>query len=586
MTAYHAPVEEMLQVMREIGGLQSLSELPGYEDATPDLVAAVLEEAGKLGTDVLDPINTTGDQEGCTLENGVVRTPKGFKEAYAQFVEGGWNAVPFDPDHGGQGLPWLVATGASEIWHGANMSFALCPMLTVGAVELLTTHGSQEIKDTYLEKLVSGEWPGTMNLTEPQAGSDLAKVRAKAVPDGDAYRISGQKIYITYGEHDFTDNIVHMVLARTPDAPEGIKGISLFVVPKFLVNEDGSLGERNDLRCGSLEHKLGIHASPTAVMLFGENDGAIGYLVGEENRGIEYMFTMMNNARLSVGLQGVAIAERAYQRARAFAEERVQGRDSATGGKESVAIINHPDVRRMLLSMRAQTEAARALVYWVASRLDIAKRHPDAETAKKAQSYVDLLTPVVKAWSTDIGVEVANTGVQVHGGMGFIEETGAAQHLRDARIAPIYEGTNGIQAIDLAGRKVAREGGATMKALIAEMRASIDAMGHPHARLINAVDQLERATDWIVETYSEKPVTALAGAVPYLRLAGIAIGGWLVVRLYEAANADDGGNALMAQRRRASVSFYARHVLSQADGLAAAVVDGSAVIADTPPEAV
>ncbi len=586
MTAYRAPVEEMMQVMQEIGELENLSKLPGYEDATPDLVAAVLEEAGKLGTDVLDPINTTGDQEGCTLENGVVRTPKGFKEAYAQFIQGGWNAVPFDPDHGGQGLPWLVATGASEIWHGANMSFALCPMLTVGAVELLTTHGSQDLKDTYLEKLISGEWPGTMNLTEPQAGSDLAKVRTKAVPDGDAYRISGQKIYITYGEHDFTDNIIHMVLARTPDAPDGIKGISLFVVPKFLVNADGSLGERNDLRCGSLEHKLGIHASPTAVMLFGENEGAVGYLVGEENRGIEYMFTMMNNARLSVGLQGVAIAERAYQRARAFAEERVQGRDSATGGKESVAIINHPDVRRMLLSMRSQTEAARTLAYWVASRLDIAKRHPDAETAKKAQSYVDLLTPIVKAWSTDIGVDVANTGVQVHGGMGFIEETGASQHLRDARIAPIYEGTNGIQAIDLAGRKVAREEGETMKALITEIRASIDAMGHPHARLINAVDQLERATDWIVETYAQKPVTALAGAVPYLRLAGIAIGGWLMVRLYEAANADGDGNELQAQRRRASVSYYARHVLSQADGLATAVVDGSAVIADTPPEAV
>ncbi|MBO6948582.1 MAG: acyl-CoA dehydrogenase [Rhodospirillales bacterium] len=586
MTAYHAPVDEMLQVMREIGELESLSKLPGYEDATPDLIAAVLEEAGKLGTDVLDPINTTGDQEGCTLENGVVRTPKGFKEAYTQFVEGGWNAVPFDPDHGGQGLPWLVATGTAEIWHGANMAFALCPMLTVGAVELLTTHGSQELKETYLEKLVSGEWPGTMNLTEPQAGSDLAQVRAKAVPEGNAYRISGQKIFITYGEHDFTDNIIHMVLARTPDAPAGIKGISLFVVPKFLVNSDGSLGERNDLRCGSLEHKLGIHASPTAVMLFGENEGAVGYLVGEENRGIEYMFTMMNNARLSVGLQGVAIAERAYQRARAFAEDRVQGRDSATGGKESVAIINHPDVRRMLLSMRAQTEAARTLAYWVASRLDIAKRHPDADIAKKAQGYVDLLTPIVKAWSTDIGVEVANTGVQVHGGMGFIEETGAAQHLRDARIAPIYEGTNGIQAIDLAGRKVAREGGATMRALIKEIRASIDAMGHTHARLTNAIDQLERATDWIVETYAEKPVTALAGAVPYLRLAGIAIGGWLVVRLYEAANADDGGNALLAQRRRASVSFYARHVLSQADGLATAVMDGSAVIADTPPEMV
>ncbi|MGJ3259425.1 MAG: acyl-CoA dehydrogenase [Rhodospirillales bacterium] len=586
MTAYRAPVEEMMFVMREIGELDSLATLPGYEDATPDLVSAILEEAGKLGTDVLDPINVSGDQEGCTLENGVVRTPKGFKEAYRQFIEAGWNSMPFDPEYGGQGLPWLVATGASEIWHGANMSFGLCPMLTGGAVELLSTHASDDIKNTYLEKMVSGEWTGTMNLTEPQAGSDLARVRTKAVKDGDSYRISGQKIFITYGEHDFTDNIVHMVLARTPDAPEGIKGISLFVVPKFLVNDDGSLGERNDLRCGSLEHKLGINASPTAVMLFGENDGAVGYLVGEENRGIEYMFTMMNNARLAVGLEGVAIAERAYQRARAFAEERIQGRDSAGTGKEPVAIINHPDVRRMLLSMRAQTEAVRALAYWTAARLDMAHRHPDAETAKRAKSYVDLLTPVVKAWSTDIGVEVANTGVQVHGGMGFIEETGAAQHLRDARIAPIYEGTNGIQAIDLAGRKVAREGGETMKNLIEDMRASIDAMGHPHERLTNAVDQLERATDWIVSTSRDNPVTALAGAVPYLRLAGITVGGWLMVRMYEAANATAEEDPLAAQRRRASVSFYARHILTQAGGLADAVVDGSAVSADTPPEAV
>ncbi len=586
MTAYHAPVEEMLFVMKEIGELDSLSTLPGYEDATSDLVLAILEEAGKLGTDVLDPINVSGDQEGCTLENGVVRTPKGFKEAYAQFVEAGWNSMPFNPEYGGQGLPWLVATGASEIWHGANMAFGLCPMLTGGAVELLSIHASQEIKDTYLEKMISGQWAGTMNLTEPQAGSDLARVRTKAVKDGDAYRISGQKIFITYGEQDFTENIIHLVLARTPDAPEGIKGISLFVVPKFLPNADGTVGERNDLRCGSLEHKLGINASPTAVMLFGENDGAVGYLVGEENRGIEYMFTMMNNARLAVGLEGVAIAERAYQRARAFAEERVQGRDSAGGGKEPVAIIQHPDVRRMLLSMRAQTEAVRALAYWVASRLDMAHRHADPKLAETAQSYVDLLTPVVKAWSTDIGVEVANTGIQVHGGMGFIEETGAAQHLRDARIAPIYEGTNGIQAIDLAGRKVAREGGETMMALITDMRASIAAMGHAHERLSKAVDALERATKWIVETHAENPVTALAGAVPYLRLAGITVGGWLMVRMYEAANAAADENPLAAQRRRASVSFYARHILSQAEGLAESVMDGSSVIADTPPEAV
>ncbi|MEQ8321111.1 MAG: acyl-CoA dehydrogenase [Rhodospirillales bacterium] len=586
MSTYHAPVEEMLFVMNEIGGLNEIAGLPGYEDSSPDLVAAILEEAGKLGSDVLDSINIIGDQEGCTLENGVVRTPSGFRNAYDQFIEAGWNSMPFDSEYGGQGLPWLVSTGVSEIWHGANMSFALCPMLTGGAAELLSIHGSSELKNIYLEKMISGEWTGTMNLTEPQAGSDLAQIRTKAERDGNAYRISGQKIYITYGEHDFTENIIHMVLARTPDAPEGIKGISLFVVPKFLINEDGSLGERNDLRCGSLEHKLGIHASPTAVMLFGENEGATGYLVGDENRGIEYMFTMMNNARLTVGLQGVAIAERAYQRARAFADERIQGRDGKTGAKESVAIINHPDVRRMLLSMRCQTEAVRTLAYWVASRLDIAKKHKDAPTAKKAKSYVDLLTPIVKAWSTDIGVEVSNTGVQVHGGMGYIEETGAAQHLRDARIAPIYEGTNGIQAIDLAGRKVARENGETMKMLIAEMRASINDMGHPHARLSKAIDELERVTDWIVKTYVENPVTALAGAVPYLRLAGITIGGWLMVRVFEASKGLAESNPLYARRKQSSVSFYARHILTQVPGLADAVLDGSSVSADTPPEAV
>lgn len=586
MSTYHAPVEEMLFVMNEIGDLNEIAGLPGYEDASPDLVAAILEEAGKLGTDVLDTINIIGDQEGCTLENGAVRTPSGFKNAYAQFIEAGWNSMPFDPEFGGQGLPWLVSTGVSEIWHGANMSFALCPMLTGGAAELLSIHGSTELKNFYLEKMISGEWTGTMNLTEPQAGSDLAQIRTKAERDGNAYRISGQKIYITYGEHDFTENIIHMVLARTPDAPEGIKGISLFVVPKFLIDEDSSLGERNDLRCGSLEHKLGIHASPTAVMLFGENEGATGYLVGDENRGIEYMFTMMNNARLIVGLQGVAIAERAYQRARAFADERIQGRDGKTGAKESVAIINHPDVRRMLLSMRCQTEAVRTLAYWVASRLDIAKKHNDASIANKAKSYVDLLTPIVKAWSTDIGVEVANTGVQVHGGMGYIEETGAAQHLRDARIAPIYEGTNGIQAIDLAGRKVARENGETMKMLIAEMRASVNDMGHPHARLSKAIDELERVTDWIVKTYVDNPVTALAGAVPYLRLAGITIGGWLMVRVFEASKGLTESNPLYARRKQSSVSFYARHILTQVPSLADAVLDGSSVSADTPPEAV
>ena len=585
MSIYRAPVDEMLLVMQEIGNLDQIAGLPGYEDATSDLVAAILAEASKLGTDVLDPINASGDVEGCVLENGVVRTPKGFKEAYQQFIEGGWNSMPFDPELGGQGLPWLVSTGASEIWHAANMSFGLCPLLTGGAAELLSIHGSEALKSVYLKNMISGVWTGTMNLTEPQAGSDLSRIRTKAIKEGDAYRISGQKIFITYGEHDFTDNIVHMVLARTPDAPEGIKGISLFVVPKHLVNEDGTLGERNDLRCGSLEHKLGINASPTAVMLYGENEGALGYLVGEENHGIEYMFTMMNNARLAVGLEGVAIAERAYQRARAFAADRIQGRGTDRDNKEAVAIIQHPDVKRMLLSMRSQTEAVRALAYWVSSRLDLAHRSTDPAEAKKAQSFVDLLTPVVKAWSTDVGVEVADTGVQIHGGMGFIEETGAAQHLRDARIAPIYEGTNGIQALDLAGRKIAREGGETMHTLIAEMHASMAEMDSSHARLSTAIDALERTTDWIVSNFEETPVTALAGSVTYLRLSGITVGGWLMVRLFEASKRNRDENPLLAERRQASVSFYARHILSQAPGLADAVLDGSSVIAETRIEA-
>ena len=458
MIPYSAPIQDMRFVLNEVVGMDRITSLPGYADATPDMVDAILDEAGKLASNVLAPINFSGDQEGAVLENGVVRTPKGFREAYRQYQEGGWNSVPFDPEHGGQGLPWTLAMAVQEMWQAANMSFALCPMLNQGAVEALTEHGSDALKEIYLGKLISGEWTGTMNLTEPQAGSDLAAIRTRAVREDGHYRISGQKIYITYGEHDFTENIIHMVLARLNDAPPGIKGISLFVVPKFLVNPDGSLGERNDLRCVSLEHKLGIHASPTAVMAFGDNDGAIGYLVGEENRGIEYMFTMMNNARMGVGLQGVAISERAYQQARDYARTRVQSRDMTDAKGEPVSIVRHPDVRRMLMTMRAQTEAARALTYYAVAALDVAKKHADPAEAAKGQAMADLLTPVVKAWCTDLGVENASTGIQIHGGMGFIEETGAAQYLRDVRITPIYEGTNGIQAIDLVLRKMSDGG--------------------------------------------------------------------------------------------------------------------------------
>ncbi len=583
MSDYTAPVEDIRFVLNEIAGLGDIAALPGYEEATPDLVEAILQEAGKLASDVLAPLNHGGDQEGCHIDNGVVRTPKGTREAYRQFVDGGWNGIPFEPEFGGQGLPWLVSTAVSEIWNAANMSFSLCPLLTQGAVELLSAHGSDELKAVYLEKMVSGEWNGTMNLTEPQAGTDLARVRSKAVRDGEQYWISGQKIFITYGEHDLTDNIVHMVLARLPDAPEGVKGISLFLVPKFLVKEDGSLGERNDLRCVSIEHKLGINASPTAVMSYGDNDGAIGYLVGKENEGIKCMFTMMNNARLAVGLEGVAIAERAYQQARDYARERVQSRDAAGGGAEAVAIVRHPDVKRMLLTMKSRTEATRALAYTAAAYLDKAKRHPDAGERARSQTMVDLLIPVVKAWSTDTGIDSASLGVQVHGGMGYIEETGAAQHLRDARIAAIYEGTNGIQAIDLIGRKVAREMGQTVAALIAEMRTFSPDPSHPDLaviskRLDTAIAALEQATDWVVDTFENDPNRALAGAVSYLALMGVSIGGWLMGRSAEtAANklAGGEGDPIFLKDKILSARFFADQVLVEAPMHKEKVVDGA-----------
>src|SRR3989440_9275878 len=466
MSTYRAPLKDMRFVLNELAGLPEISKLPGYQDATPDTVDAILEEASKFASGVLDPINYSGDQEGSKWAEGAVKTPKGFREAYKQFCQGGWNALPFESDWGGQGLPRLVSTPVQEMWKSATLSFSLCPLLTQGAIEALLLRGAKELQKAYLPKMVEGKWTGTMNLTEPQAGSDLSLVRTRAERQGDHYLISGQKIFITYREHDLAENIVHLVLARTPDAPEGVKGISLFVVPKFIPNGDGTPGKRNAARCASIEHKLGIHASPTAVMVY---DKALGYLVGEENRGLEYMFIMMNAARFAVGLEGVAIAERAFQRALAFARERIQGRDlvqGAQGTNASVPIIRHPDVRRMLMLMKSQTEAMRALAYTTAAAMDYAHKHPDAEARKRHQAFVDLMIPVVKGWSTETGIEVASLGVQVHSGMGFIEETGAAQHLRDARITTIYEGTTGIQAADLVGRKIAREGGVTAKAVL------------------------------------------------------------------------------------------------------------------------
>ena len=588
MVPYAAPIEDMRFVLNRLVGLDRIAALPGYEEVSPDLVDAVLEEAGKLASEVLAPINASGDHEHSVLENGVVRTPKGFKQAYDQYRDGGWNAVPFDPEFGGQGLPWTVAFAVQEMWQASNMSFGLCPLLNQGAVELLQDHGSDEQKRLYLPKMISGEWTGTMNLTEPQAGSDVGAVRTKAWKDGDAYRIAGQKIFITYGEHDFADNIIHLVLARTPDAPAGIKGISLFVVPKFLVGADGAPGERNDLRCVSLERKLGINASPTCVMAYGDNDGAIGYLVGEENRGIEYMFTMMNNARLSVGLQGVAIAERAYQQAVDFARTRVQGRAMGNGAA-AATIIHHPDVRRMLLGMKAQIEAGRALTYYAAAALDTAQRHPDAGDRQAAQALVDLLTPVVKAWCTDLGCEVASTGVQIHGGMGFVEETGAAQHLRDARIAPIYEGTNGIQAADLVFRKVARDGGKSARHFLDQVAALDERLAAAEgediaairANLADGLDALRAATDWVAATAKSDPTGAAAGSAHYLRMFGLVAGGFMMAQsaLEASENMAAGeGDPAAAEAKRLTARFFAEQFLPQARGLLSPLMDGHSTV--------
>jgi acyl-CoA dehydrogenase len=428
--------------------------MPDCAEASTDVVDAVLDEAGKFAAEVLAPLNSAGDEQGAQYSNGNVTSPAGFKQAYEQFVAGGWNGLGAQPEFGGQGLPHLVAMAVQEMWNSANMAFCLCPMLTSGVIEALKLTGSDAQKQLYMPKLTAGTWSGTMNLTEPQAGSDLSAVRTQAVPEGDHYRIRGTKIFITWGEHDMSENIVHLVLARTPDAPEGVKGISLFIVPKFMVNPDGSLGERNDVKCVSIEHKLGIHASPTCVLAYGDEKGAVGYLVGEENRGLEYMFIMMNHARLGVGLEGVALGERAYQHAREYAKTRVQGRTIGQKSGDRVTIIHHPDVRRMLLTMKAQTEAMRALAYVAAAALDRSHHHPDDKERRRNQSFVDFLIPIVKGCSAETAVEVASTGIQIHGGMGFVEETGAAQFLRDARITTIYEGTTGIQAADLVGRKV------------------------------------------------------------------------------------------------------------------------------------
>ncbi len=580
MSDYNAPVQDMQFILEHLCGMEELREFPAFTETTEDLVEAILAESARFTREVVAPLNQSGDQQGSSLSDGAVTTPDGFKEAYRAFVEGGWNGTPFEAEHGGMGLPWTITTALQEMWQSSNLSWSLCPLLTIGAIESLIAHGTDELKATFLPRLVSGEWTGTMNLTEPQAGTDLSLLKSRAEREGDHYRITGTKIFITYGEQDFTDNIIHLVLARLPDAPAGVKGISLFLVPKFLVNEDGSLGERNDAYAIGLEHKLGIHASPTCVMSYGESsDGAIGYLIGDEHDGLRCMFTMMNNARLNVGLQGVAVAERAYQHAVAYARERVQSAP-VDGGKDSVTIIHHPDVRRMLMSMRAQTEAMRALAYYTNAALDRSRHHEDSETRGYNSRRTDLLTPVVKAWCTDLGVDIASTGVQMHGGMGFIEETGAAQYFRDSRIAPIYEGTNGIQAIDLLGRKLLRDGGAAMDELLAELDALPDSDDPELAPILaaqkNATQTLRRATEWMLDPANNDVNRKFAGAHAFLHLAGTVVGGWLMTRaaLTTAKGETTGASPEFLNSKRITARFYADHILPRADMHLATITRG------------
>jgi alkylation response protein AidB-like acyl-CoA dehydrogenase len=581
---YQAPINDILLALDHGAGLAAAAKAGHLGAYDSELTSAVLAEAGRFASEVLAPLNRDGDLNGITLDNGKVTTAPGWADAYRRWREAGWNAVSGSEAWGGQGLPLAVNAACTEIWSAANIAFGLCPLLTLSAIEALDAHGSDDLKTTYLAKLVSGEWTGTMMLTEPQAGSDVGALRTRAERAADgSYRLTGTKIFITYGEHDMTDNIVHFILARLPDAPAGTKGISLFLVPKFLVNADGSLGARNDIHASGIEHKLGIHASPTCTMTMGDHGGAVGYLVGEENRGMACMFTMMNQARLGVGLEGVGIADRAYQQALAYAQERKQGRGPGSKNGTSDPIIVHPDVKRMLLQMRALTGAARSICYATAVALDIAQRSTDTATRDRATARAALLTPMAKAFSTDIGNEVAALGVQVHGGMGFIEETGAAQHLRDARILTIYEGTNGIQSIDLVTRKLGAHGGASVWALLEEMseivgrvEASNDpAFGPTGTKLRAALATLERISRWLLERLASAPGDALAGATPYLRLFSVTLGGCLLAS--EALAMRNDGNS-EAGRAIPLARFFAETMTVQAEALAASVTDSADVV--------
>jgi alkylation response protein AidB-like acyl-CoA dehydrogenase len=571
--------------MQHLAALDKIAQIPGFEEAGMETAQAVLEECARFNQDVVAPLNWEGDKNPSTWKDGVVTTTPGFKQAYKQYAQGGWQGLQHPTEFGGQGLPKTIGAACIEMLNAANMSFALCPLLTDGAIEALLTAGSDELKATYLEKLVSGEWTGTMNLTEPQAGSDLSMVRSRAEPQADGtYKVFGTKIYITYGEHDMADNIVHLVLARVSGAPEGVKGISLFVVPKFLVNKDGTLGARNDVHCVSIEHKMGIKASPTAVLQYGDHGGAVGFLVGQENRGLEYMVIMMNAARYAVGIQGISVADRAYQKATQYARDRVQSRPVDGSIKAAAPISHHADVRRMLMTMRAYTEGCRAMAAVAAAAYDAAHHHPDADTRKQNQAVYEFMVPLVKGFSTEMSLEVTSLGVQVHGGMGFIEETGAAQYYRDAKILTIYEGTTAIQANDLVGRKTARDGGQTPKALAGQMQtteADLLKIGSNDAkaiakRLAAGREALLDVVDFIVQAAAHNPNAAYAGSVPYLMLAGNVIAGWQMARSFVVAHHALGqGDDAFMQAKMSTARFYADHILSKAPGVRDSIVDGA-----------
>jgi alkylation response protein AidB-like acyl-CoA dehydrogenase len=584
--SYRAPLKDMLFVMRELAGIERIAQLPGFEEAGLDTATAVLEECARFNEGVVAPLNVDGDVHPATFEGGRVTTTPGFKEAFRQFTEGGWQGLAHPAEVGGQGLPKLIHAACIEMVNSANLSFALCPLLTDGAIEALLTAGTDEMKSAWIPKMIDGTWTGTMNLTEPQAGSDLSLVRTRAEPQpDDTYKLFGTKIFITFGEHDMADNIVHLVLARIAGAPEGVKGISLFVVPKFLVGKDGSNGARNDVHCVSIEHKLGIKASPTAVLQYGDHGGAIGYLVGQENRGLEYMFIMMNAARYAVGLQGIAVAERAYQQAVAFARERVQSRPVDGSTRGPAAIIHHPDVKRMLMTMRAYTEGCRAMALVAAGAYDAAHRDPDARTRAENQAFYEFLVPLVKGYSTEMSLDVASLGVQIHGGMGFIEETGAAQYLRDAKILTIYEGTTAIQANDLVGRKTGRDGGEVAMAIARRIAAteadlaqrSSDAARSMHKRLQAARQAYEQVVHFVANGVKDDPNAVFAGSVPYLLLAGNLMAGWQMARALIAA--EDGlaaaGDADFLRAKIATARFYAEHILSKVPGVRDSIVEGS-----------